>query len=260
MYVLFHFSDNAFSSVSNTFLPLTTSIKDLTTKLQTTNIISAIPPILENSFMNTVNIHTDENLVMNAEEAQESPCELRGTDIYTQKKFDDIGKQEFNDKILFRKAKNRKKKSNMETSVTSLSSNSSEDKDLSYTRPTIMNLSTVGILPDLRSPQSINYDIEYKEKILADVLNLDKVKIVPNQTNDTEDAGSIQRNVESDWDYKPIILQRRDSLSSEDIKDVDKPTDTEQCKSKTDSPANGAKSLNNCGISPPGTLLDLTKL
>ncbi|XP_018575752.1 WD repeat-containing protein CG11141 [Anoplophora glabripennis] len=245
--------DNAFSSVSNTFLPITTSIKDLTIKLQTTSIIPAIPPILENSFMNTVNIHTDENLVMNAEEAQESPSELHGCDIYTQKKFDDIGKQEFNDKILFKKSKNRKKRSSMETSGTSLSSNSSEDRDLSYTRPTLMNLSTVGILPDLRSPQSINYDIEYKEKILADVLNLDKVKIVPNQSSDLEEE---KHKIENDCDYKPTILQRQKSQDSEDIKDVDRPTDTGPCESKTASPANcvstnGEKSLNNSSVSPP---------
>jgi hypothetical protein len=40
-----------------------------------------------------------------------------------------------------------------------------------------MTLSSVGVLPDLRSPESIQNDIEYKEKILADILNLDKIKI-----------------------------------------------------------------------------------
>lgn len=251
--------------MSNTFLPITTSIKDLTTKLQTTNIISAIPPILEN--VNSVNVHTDENIIMNAEEAKEaSPPRLQTTDAYFQKKFDDIGKREFNDKILFKKSKGQRKKSGMETSGTSLSSNSSEDKDLSYTRPTIMNLSTVGILPDLRSPQSINYDIEYKEKILADVLNLDKVKIRPNQPTDAaeEDVNSIRNKIENDCDYSPIILQNRDSLDSVDIKEMDKSAGIEQNKSKNASPEsralmNGSKGLINCGISPPG-MLDLKKL
>ncbi|KAJ8975516.1 hypothetical protein NQ317_010631 [Molorchus minor] len=53
-------------SATNTFLPLSTSIKDIATKLQSTSIISAIPPILENSLVNGVNVHTDENLIMNA--------------------------------------------------------------------------------------------------------------------------------------------------------------------------------------------------
>lgn len=222
---------SSLSSVTNTFLPLTTSIKDLTTKLQTTSIMSAIPPILENSFVSNVNVHTDENLVMNAEEAKESPP----TDV--RKRFDDIGKREFNDKILFKKSKQRKKKSSMEASSTSLSSNSSEEKELSYTRPTIMNLSTVGILPDLRSPQSINYDIEYKEKILADVLNLDKVKIVPELE---EDVGSIQRKIEND---SVVDIESRANSSS-----------VEQCKVITAPLASSTlpNGLHGFKDSPPG--------
>lgn len=207
----------------------------------------------------------DENIIMNAEEATESPPRLQNTDTYIQKKFDDIGKQEFNDKILFKKSRGRKKRSSMETSGTSLSSNSSEDKDLSYTRPTIMNLSTVGVLPDLRSPQSINYDIEYKEKILADVLNLDNVKVMPNQpTSSMEDINYIQNKIERDCDYTPIILQAQDSLDSEEIKETDRSADIKQCKSKNASPAilaltNGSNSSNDGSISPPGTL-DIKKL
>lgn len=57
--------------------------------------------------------------------------------------------------------------------MTSLSSSSSEEKEASG----VMNLSAMGVLPDLRSPDSIQNDIEYKEKILADVLNFDGITI-----------------------------------------------------------------------------------
>ncbi|CAG9816312.1 unnamed protein product [Phaedon cochleariae] len=171
-------SSATFSSMNDsTFLPLSTSLKDLTTKLQSSNIISAIPPILEHAFTYEVNVHTDENMVVKAEEARESPVRTRTYNPDIQKKFDEIGKKDFEDKILFKKSKHRKKRSSMDNSTISLSSNSSDEKDLSYTRPTIMNLSAVGVLPDLRSPESIKNDIEYKEKILADILSLDKVKI-----------------------------------------------------------------------------------
>ncbi|KAJ8922325.1 hypothetical protein NQ315_004268 [Exocentrus adspersus] len=205
---------NTFSSMTNTFLPLTNSIKDLTTKLQSSSIISAIPPIIETNFVSNVTIDTDENLLMNAEEAKESPTDLHMNHMHTQRKFDDIGKQEFSDKILFKKTTHRKKASNLETSTTSLSSTSSEDKDLTLTHPTLMNLSSVGLLPDLRSPQSINYDIEYKEKILADVLNLDKVKIVPTKL---EEDG-FQHKIASDSDYNLLKYRMLDSLTVEDTK------------------------------------------
>ncbi|CAH0546365.1 unnamed protein product [Brassicogethes aeneus] len=172
------------SPVDNTFSPISSSIKDLTTKLQASSIMSMIPPLLEPS--TSVNIHTDETLIMNAEEATESPRRNRPpVTEEVQKSFDDIGKIEFNNKILFKKTK--KKKQSMSASTNSLSSNSSEEKDLSFTRPTIMNLSTVGVLPDLRSPESIKNDIEYKERILADVLNLDKVTINLDKLNEAND-------------------------------------------------------------------------
>ncbi|KAG5880173.1 hypothetical protein JTB14_001663 [Gonioctena quinquepunctata] len=184
---------NSFSSINNSFYPLTSSIRDLTTKLHSTSIIAAIPPVLEGSYTNDVSIHIDESMVVNAEEARESPVRTQSNDPDRQKTFDDIGKKEFEDKILFKKSKRRKKRSNMEISTCSLSSNSSEEKDLSYTRPTLMNLSAVGVLPDLRSPESIRYDIEYKEKILADVLSLDKVKI-SEKTKETEECDDLSRN------------------------------------------------------------------
>jgi hypothetical protein len=166
---------NSASPVNNTFLPLTTSIKDITSKLQTSSIIPAISPFLENTAVNDVNVHTDNSLIMNAEEAKESPVKSRSINPEIEKKFNDIGKQQFNEKILYRQSKHRKK-SGMCASTSSLSSNSSEEKDV-YIKPTLMTLSSVGVLPDLRSPESIQNDIEYKEKILADILNLDKIKI-----------------------------------------------------------------------------------
>lgn len=161
----------------------------MTTKLQVTTIIPAIPPIPEMSFNHDLNVHTDENLIMNAEEAQEFPTR---NNLEMQKKFEEIGKKQFEDDILYKKSKHRKKRTSINTSTLSISSTSSEEKELNYTRPTIMNLSTVGVLPDLRSPESIKYDIEYKEKILADVLSLDKVKIntevKPDRRNSNSDS------------------------------------------------------------------------
>ncbi|XP_076263028.1 WD repeat-containing protein CG11141 isoform X2 [Rhynchophorus ferrugineus] len=111
--------------------------------------------------------------IMNAEEAQESPREIVKT-------FDEISQQQFEENILFKQTKKNKRRSNQNDraqSIVSQSSNSSEERDHNFIKPTLMNLSTVGILPDLRSPESIINDIEYKEKILADVLSLDKIKI-----------------------------------------------------------------------------------
>ncbi|VEN41928.1 unnamed protein product [Callosobruchus maculatus] len=171
---------------------LTKSIKDITSKLHSANILPAIPPVMEDNLSGNVNIHTDETLVMNAEEAIESPVRTQRYDPEVKPKGNVVDTDDYDDKILFKKFRRRKKKSAMEASTTSISSNSSDEKDVNtYTQPTLMNLSSVGILPDLRSPESIKYDIEYKEKILADVLNLDKVKI-------TATASRLQQRSESD--------------------------------------------------------------
>nr|CAI5827936.1 unnamed protein product [Callosobruchus analis] len=153
---------------------LTKSIKDITPKLHSTSVLPAIPPVFEDSLSGNVNIHTDEMLVMNAEEAIESPVRTQRYDPEVKPRGSAIDTGDYDDKILFKKFRRRKKKSAMEASMTSISSNSSEERNANtYTQPTLMNLSSVGILPDLRSPESIKYNIEYKEKILADVLNLD---------------------------------------------------------------------------------------
>ncbi|VEN41927.1 unnamed protein product [Callosobruchus maculatus] len=179
------------NSMGNSAL-LTKSIKDITSKLHSANILPAIPPVMEDNLSGNVNIHTDETLVMNAEEAIESPVRTQRYDPEVKPKGNVVDTDDYDDKILFKKFRRRKKKSAMEASTTSISSNSSDEKDVNtYTQPTLMNLSSVGILPDLRSPESIKYDIEYKEKILADVLNLDKVKI-------TATASRLQQRSESD--------------------------------------------------------------
>lgn len=93
--------------------------------------------------------------------------------------YNKIGQREFEDTILFKHHKRKKRRPQISASVTSLSSSGSDEKDSAiYTthQSTLMNLSTVGVLPDLRSPESIKNDIEYKEKILANVLNFDKVE------------------------------------------------------------------------------------
>ncbi|KAJ3660359.1 hypothetical protein Zmor_004810 [Zophobas morio] len=212
---------NSASPVSSAFLPITSSIKDITNKLQTSSIIPAMSPFLDST--SDVNIHTDNSLIMNAEEAKESPIKSRIVNPEIEKKFNDIGKQQFSEKILFRQTKHRKK---MSASTISLSSNSSEEKD-GYIKPTLMTLSSVGVLPDLRSPESIQNDIEYKEKILADILNLDKVKISldklhENDCDEVEDAPEEEAalNLGNVDDIECVEIDEEPSSKSPVIKDV----------------------------------------
>lgn len=179
------------------FFPLASSIKDITNKLQAHSIIPAISPFVDNCSNDDVNIHTDNSLIMNAEEAKESPIRTRSVNSDIEKKFNDIGKQQFNEKILFRQNKHRKKYNAMSASTSSLSSNSSEEKD-NCIKPTLMTLSSVGVLPDLRSPESIQNDIEYKEKILANILNLDKVKIVLDNLQNINESCDDHEDTHSD--------------------------------------------------------------
>lgn len=169
---------------------MSTSIRDITTKLQSASILPAIPPLMHNSIHEIFNIQTDLTSVVNAEEATEfitkkdvhcksdSPSPISSGDL--QRKFEvynKIGEQEFDNTILFKHHKRKQKRADMTGSTSNLSSSSSDDKETSINRPTLMNLSAVGALPDLRSPDSIRSDIQHKEKILADVLNFDKAKI-----------------------------------------------------------------------------------
>ncbi|XP_050517253.1 WD repeat-containing protein CG11141 [Diabrotica virgifera virgifera] len=191
------------STTTDSFLPLN-SLKDLTSKLQSSSIIPAIPPIVENIFNHDMNIHTDETIIMNAEEALESPARTSNITHDVQKKFEEIGKKEFEHNILFKKSRYKKKRKSLDTSTNSLSSNSSEERESNIIKPTIMNLSSVGVLPDLRSPESIKSDIEYKEKLLADILSLDKVKI----SNIEDNLES--NNSESECDDRVISYEKEE--------------------------------------------------
>lgn len=163
-------SNKFFSHVHSIPNPL----KELTSRLQATSIISAIPPFLDDILGDELNIHTDTTSIMNAEEAVES--HLNNDDFKNKLEiYDKIGNEQFEDNILFKHSR-RKKPNEMTVSISSWSSNSSDEKDSTSvtTKSTVMNLSTVGVLPDLRSPDTILNDIEHKEKILADMLNLGK--------------------------------------------------------------------------------------
>ncbi|KAF5296060.1 hypothetical protein FQA39_LY12682 [Lamprigera yunnana] len=159
---------------ASNFLPITTTLKDLTHKLQSGSLSSVIPPLIGD-----FNIHTDITSVINAEEAFESPRRMKPNEAHKKLQiYDQISNQNFDDDILYKPFR-RQKKYNMAASISSCSSNSSEERENNVIRPTLLNVSTFGMLPDLRSPESIKNDIENKEKILADVLCFDKVKIPP---------------------------------------------------------------------------------
>nr|CAH7724039.1 unnamed protein product [Callosobruchus chinensis] len=236
---------NANSMSSSALLPK--SIKDITSKLHSANVLPAIPPVMEDNLLGNVNIHTDETLVMNAEEAIESPVRTQRYDPEVKPKGNAADIDDYDDKILFKKFRRRKKKSAMEASTTSISSNSSEERDMNtYTQPTLMNLSSVGILPDLRSPESIKYDIEYKEKILADVLSLDKVKI-------TATASRTQQRSESDCEgekneasgsfVEKTVLQPKIKTNVEDRKIETRPKLPDTTKKPVASKSSSVKSL-----------------
>ncbi|XP_017777988.1 PREDICTED: WD repeat-containing protein CG11141 isoform X1 [Nicrophorus vespilloides] len=162
------------SSVNSS--PLKTSIKSLTNKMQASTILAA-----------TV-FQSDQN-ISRAEEARESPSNkyIPHNPSYTEKVYDayrkmevynKISEQQFDETILFKRGRS-KKSDTMTTSVYSNSSNSSNDErdSSSITKPTVMNLSATDMMPDLRSPDSIHNDIVQKEKLLADVLKFDQVKV-----------------------------------------------------------------------------------
>lgn len=197
----------------NSFIPLSTSIRDITNKLQSATILPAIPPLMQTSIHEIFNVNSDHTSVINAEEAMESPDKHKqfmnsqsGSSspvTNSQKKFDiynKIGQQDFDDTILFKHHKRKKKQSDKTKSTSNLSSSSSDDRETSINHPTLMNMSAVGGLPDLRSPDSILSDIKHKERILADVLNLDKVRVTENELKNMEKEKclfDINKEVES---------------------------------------------------------------
>lgn len=193
-------------STANTFTPISSSIKELTNRIPT-SIVSAIPPFIETVVTNGFNIHTDTTCIVKAEEATESPIKhvnhpviqespdsipidelQRKLEIYNK-----IGEEEFEDTILFKHTRRKKQSGDMAASVTSLSSASSDEKEFNVTHPTLMNISAVGILPDRRSPDTILSEIEQKEKLLAEVLNFDKVRANIRENCFPESANSSTR-------------------------------------------------------------------
>ncbi|GJQ77796.1 hypothetical protein Trydic_g16056 [Trypoxylus dichotomus] len=256
------------TTTANTFSPISTSFKEFTSKIQNSNIVPAIPPLAEPP-ENIFNIHTDLTSVVNAEEAIESPqfrnnhvnlsenallnamMKNNKTEIYNK-----IAQEDFDDSIIFKHHK-QKKPTEITTSENSLSSTSSDEHESSITtKPTIMNLSTVSILPDLRSPDSILNDIEHKEKLLADVLSFDKIKINmetltksenPENTSNKEDAeiksDKISQNVCKDISIPVPILhtQTTDNLR-----------EPENCKDA--SPKDTVKQTNGISVKPCDTL------
>ncbi|KAK9751564.1 hypothetical protein QE152_g4917 [Popillia japonica] len=189
------------TTTANTFAPISTSFKEFTNKIQNSYVVSAIPTLAE-SPENVFNIHTDLTSVVNAEEAIESP-RFRGNPVNLSENvllntmmknnrteiYNKIGQEDFDDSIIF-KHRRQKKPTDMATSINSLSSTSSDEPDGSIIKPVLMNVSTVSILPDLRSPDSILNDIEQKEKLLADVLSFDKIKINMDNLKEVESPTS----------------------------------------------------------------------
>ncbi|KRT79596.1 hypothetical protein AMK59_8493 [Oryctes borbonicus] len=255
---------------TNTFSPISTSFKEFTSKIQNSNIVPAIPPLAE-SPENIFNIHTDLTSVVNAEEATESPqcrnnhvnlsenallnamMKNNKTEIYNK-----IAQEDFNDTIIFKHHKHRKP-IEMGTSANSLSSTSSDEHESTITnKATMMNLSTVSILPDLRSPDSILNDIEQKEKLLADVLSFDKIKInmeslkegahptsTSNKEEDTEIKNAeITKNVCKNISIPVPILHTQ---TSDNLRELN------NCKDA--SPKDTVKQTNGISVKPCDTLL-----
>lgn len=102
---------------------------------------------------------------MNAEEAIESPREEE-----PQRRFGNIAIDDSTE-VLFEHKKTKKKKSRKVEPKNE--GDNSTDKHV-VTQPTLMAMSTIGQLPDLRSPQTILSSIEQKEKLLAAYLTYDK--------------------------------------------------------------------------------------
>lgn len=149
-------------SFCNAYFPLTTSLKGLTEKLQSGYQDAAKP----------IDIFTDETAIVYVEEATGSP--IRSNKDENQEKFEKIGKQKFSDEVLYRKSSKGEKHSRMTRSAYCASSSSSNDMDHI---PQIFMNSFTGVLPDIRSPESIKCDIEEKERVLERLLNLDQVEI-----------------------------------------------------------------------------------
>lgn len=145
---------------------------------------------------------------MYAEEATASP-----SDITAQKKFDNIGKQEFCDEILYRKKKSSMKKSGMSLSTISLGSSNSDD----FNNPAAMS-KTIHAIPIERSQESISQEIESKEKLLADILKLDQVKFSETLKSmhdclEKQQINKTEKKLDK-YTFKPNIVANEEKIHS----------------------------------------------
>lgn len=210
------FSDESFSDAScNTYLPLKTSIQDITQKLHLTGIKPALASATENTFSSNINIYTDDTAVTYAEEATASP-----SDVTAQKKFDDIGKQQFNEDIIFKKKKSGRKRSAMTASTTSISSNSSEEFGNNH-----FPIKTVEMLSNDQSKNFITQEIESKEKLLAGILRLNEVKIPEVVEYITDGKDNKQNEAESSFipdfklNYRTVETEIDTTISNSPVKE-----------------------------------------
>lgn len=187
--------------------------------LNTNNVIPAIPPFIDTSSNNEFSIHTDDSAIINAEEAIESEMHnkiLGSGDMKAKLEiYKKIGTEEFDDTILFKHSV-RKRQNCMTASTMSLSSTSSDEKDGKVVTPSIMNLSSVGLLPDLRSPDTILNDIKEKETKLADILNLENVKINMKDLQEKQDPKENVTNPvskEEEFDTKYLVESTSKTLN-----------------------------------------------
>lgn len=180
------------------------------------------------------------------------------TEIYNK-----IGQEDFDDSIIF-KHRRQKKPTDMATSINSLSSTSSDEPDGSIIKPVLMNVSTVSILPDLRSPDSILNDIEQKEKLLADVLSFDKIKInmdnlkeveSPTSTTNASDERKIKNeevpeNVCTNIPFTPFI--ENDTINNPN--NFNNHEDTKPNNTANQTNGSAVKLYETLLIDPPGKL------
>ncbi|XP_044762515.1 WD repeat-containing protein CG11141 isoform X2 [Coccinella septempunctata] len=231
--------ESSISSEEGLFLP--SSIKGITSKLQPSAILSVIPPVIGHTLIN-ISEHTDDELIMNAEEALE--VQISPQNEVPPKRFDNIEVDDSTE-ILYKHKKTKKKKHEKNQDLESKpDSHNSTEKNICVTQPTLMNMSTVGQLPDLRSPQTILSSIEQKEKLLAAFLTYDK-NFAENSSNKQDLSGQnqnsninipIKEKTEMPKLNKPLIGERNSMASSVDIDEGGNKIDTKLSPLPIDQP------------------------
>lgn len=208
-----NYDEISISSEEVSFLP--SSIKGLTSKLQPSSILSVVPPVVGQTFINNISEHTDDELIMNAEEALE--VQMSPREEMPLKRFDNIEVDDSNE-ILYKHKKHKKKKHDKDRTNPGI--NELVKKNICVTEPTLMSMSTVGQLPDLRSPQTILSSIEQKEKLLAAFLTYDKNDL-PEQSS--EQIQNLDLNI-NDVKKNAISTKEKDNFDSEKVE--------KQCKNE----------------------------